>query len=133
MKENIIVSKELYKVAIPMEDTNDWGMVHCHKVSIGEFSFVFIPLEAQWGIKLNVTEETSGCKLTEIWVNPFEFAECDTKEKTIELFKNKAEKVVEMIKEIGKEKLKNSITKRTGEIIAMCGPRPESEVVECLM
>lgn len=133
MSENIVVSDELFKVGIPMEDTKDWQMVHCHKVSINEFDFLFIPVKAEWGIKINVTEEHSGCKFTELWIDPFTFLTCDTKEKTLQLFKLRAKDVEGRIKRIGRDKIANEITKRTNQMISLCGARPESEVVECLM
>lgn len=126
MENNIEVSQELYKFFVPGE--TEWGAVHSHKITVDNIDYMFIPISHNFSVVLIVLEVTSGMKITELWVDPFEFLECNTKELTLKLLAEKALLLQKMVNDFGKDKVVDTIRSQKLHFETKLGPMPKIEL-----
>lgn len=125
MKPKIKVSEQVFKVYVANIKDKKWQEYFAHIVTIGNFKFNFIPFQkGGWQVVINVVETTSGCHVMDLNIDPLVFMECNTKEKTIEVFEKEAEMLAQYIKAFGKERLETRIAKKKVETFELCGPMP---------
>lgn len=126
MENNIEVSQELYKFFVPGE--TEWKVVHSHKVTVDNIDYMFLPEQKGFSIVFHSYEATSGMKITELWVDPFEFLECNTKKRTLKLLAEKALLLQKMVDDFGKDKIVEAIIRQKLHFETKLGPMPKIEL-----
>lgn len=123
----IKISNDLYRVYISTEE--GWKTRIGHIATINGLECSLIPEKADWGIRVVVSEISSGGLLYREWVDPFSYASCNTKEKTLVLLQEVAENAASFIDKYSIEFLNERIVESLEKMTELHGPMPKNKIL----
>lgn len=122
----IRISDGLYGVYLATETR--WVERLAHIAVINGFEYSLVPEKSDWGISVVVSELSSGARVYTEWVDPFTFATCNTKEKTLVLLKEIAQNTALKIEKYDSDYFKLKIYESLEKTVGILGPMPENKV-----
>ena len=126
MMNDIKISEGLFIVYLATEEK--WAQRVAHIATINGLEYSLVPENADWGINVVVSELTSGTRLYKEWIDPFTFASCDTKEKTLVVLKEVAENAAQKIKKYNSDYFDFKISEALEKVLNNLGPMPENKI-----